>query len=97
MILKTEQQKIVLNIILFSSDLNKNLVTTKIDEKREHGLTKVINTKKGSTVKESNLNPILTAFNLALKECDEKEHCDICNLNNEEGQETFKEYTSNCL
>ena len=91
MILKTEQQKIVLNIILFSSDLNKNLVTTKIDEKREHGLTKVINTKKGSTVKESNLNPILTAFNLALKECD------ICNLNNEEGQETFKEYTSNCL
>jgi exonuclease III len=92
---RNRTEKSVIDLVLFSSDLNKNLVTIKIDEKREHVLTKVVKTKKGPKLQESDHNPIITEFNLVLKECEEEEKYEIYNLKSKEGQEKFKEYTSN--
>ena len=80
---------------MFSSDFHKNLVSLKVDEKREHVLTKVTKTKKGPKVKESDHNPIITEFNLTLKDSEEDKRNEIFNFKDKEGLERFREYTSN--
>ena len=92
---KNRTEKSVIDLVMFSSDLNRNLVSLKVDEKRVHVLTKVTKTKKGPKVKESDHNPIITEFNLTLKDSDKNKTNEIFNFKDQEGLNKFREYTSN--
>ena len=92
---RNRTEKSAIDLIMFSSDFHKNLVSLKVDEKREHVLTKVTKTKKGPKVKESDHNPIITEFNLTLKDSEEDKRNEIFNFKDKEGLERFREYTSN--
>ena len=76
----------VIDIVLFSKDLMTNLVSLKIDENRDHVLTKVTNTKNGPKLKESDHNPIITQFNLSLKDDNHEDKLEVFNLKNQDCQ-----------
>ena len=58
-------------------------------------LQKLIRQKKGLKVIESDHNPIITEFNLSLKDEHKEEKIEVFNLKNQECQLSFKKYTSN--
>ena len=80
---------------MFSSDLKNNLVCMKVDKKRDHVLTKVIKTKNGPKVQESDHNPIISEFDLRLKDDEDETRKEIFNYKDKEGLERFKAYTPN--
>ena len=88
-------EKSAIDLVMFSSDLKNNLVSLKIDEKREHVLSKVIKTKKGPKFQESDHNPIITEFDLALKDIEKEKRKEIYNFKNKEGLAKFRALTSN--
>ena len=88
-------EKSVIDIILCSMDLMESLLSIKVDEKREHVLTKVNKTKKGTKVVESDHNPIITVFNISLKEEHKYAKIEVFNLKNQECQQRFKKYSTN--
>ena len=65
---RNRTEKSVIDLILYIEDLMGNIVSLKIDEKRKHVLSKVIKTKRGPKVQESDHNPKIAKFNLSLKE-----------------------------
>ena len=66
--------------MLFSKDRVYMAVFIKIDEERKYVLPKVTNTKRGPKVKESDHNPIISVFNLSLKEDTKYERIEIFDL-----------------
>ena len=80
---------------MYSSDLNRNLVSLIVDEKREHVLAKVIRSKNGPKLQESDHNPIMAEFDLKVKESEDEKRNEIYNFKDKEGLVKFKEYTSN--
>ena len=92
---KKRVEESVIDIVLVSSDMMENLVEMKVDEAKEHVLTKVTKTKKGLKIKESDHNTIVTEFNLKLDANEDNERFELYNLKNKECQEQFKAYTSN--
>ena len=85
----------VIDLLMFSSDLKENLVSLKVDEKREHVLSKVIKTKKGPKIQESDHNPIIAEFDLKLKDSETEKRQEIFNFKDKDGLARFKSYTSN--
>ena len=55
-------EKSCIDILVFSSDLNKHFKSLIVDEKRKHVLTRITKTKKGVTKKESYHNVLITEF-----------------------------------
>ena len=90
---RTEQS--VIDVVLFSADMFDSLVSIEVDEARKYVLTKVVNTKKGPKVQESDHNPIVTEFKLQLKVSKKEDKLELYNLKNRECQIKFKEYTTN--
>ena len=70
-------------------------MSIEVDEARKYVLTKVVNTKKGPKVQESDHNPIVTEFKLQLKPSEKEDKLELYNLKNRECQIKFKEYTTN--
>ena len=89
---KCEQS--VIDIVLFSSDLSKHLVSVHIDEERKHVLRRIYKTKKGTKIKESNHNTITTEFNNKVTSDVKGEKTEFYNLKNKDCLAKFKAYTS---
>ena len=91
---KDRCEQSVINIIMFSDDLNKHLVSVHIDEARKHVLTKIHKTKKGVRIKESDHNTIITEFDIKVMPKPLEEKDELYNLKDKDGQIKFKEYTT---
>ena len=84
----------VIDIVLFSNDLRKHLVSMHVDEERRHVLTRITKTKKGQLkVKESDHNVVITEFDCKMKTY-KKDVVEVYNLTNKDCQVVFKKYTS---
>ena len=66
-----------------------------IDEERKHVLTKIRKTKKGTVVKESDHNVLITEFNTSFISNKKNTKLELYNIKNSDCQEKFKAYTSN--
>ena len=91
---KDRCEQSVIDIIMFSNDLNNHLVSVHIYEERKHVLTKIHKTKNGVRMNESDYNTIITKFDIkAMPKPHEKKN-EIYNLKDKDGQLKFKEHTS---
>ena len=92
---RTEESAI--SFVLVSEDLVDSIVSVKIDEKREHVLTRLTRTKTGHEKVESDHNVIETTLNMAWNRETKQKPDDesIFNLKNIQCQKVFKESTSN--
>ena len=80
-----------IDVVIFSSDMNNNFVSLHIDEAKQHILTKITNSKKGTVTKESDHNVLITEFNNIQALEKEKNKVELYNLKNLECQAKFKE------
>ena len=84
----------VIDIVLFSNDLRKHLVSMHVDEERRHVLTRITKTKKGQLkVKENDHNVVITEFDCKMKTY-KKDVVEVYNLTNKDCQVAHKKYTS---
>ena len=87
-------EKSAIDMIMFSNDLTKHLVSVHIDEERKHVLSKIHKTKRGVKVKESDHNSIITEFDCQIiKDTDEKK-LELYDLKDKDSQVKFKAYTT---
>ena len=84
----------VIDHVIVSEDLVKEIETIEIDEKKDHALTKVLKTKNATIIKSSDHNPILTHFKIKWCKKVGKQRIEMFNLKNKEGQEKFKILTT---
>ena len=89
---RTEESCI--DVLLYSSDLQKFFTSLLVDEERKYVLTKVRKTKKWIIKKESDHYVLIAEFNNIVKEHNKTKH-EIYNLKNIECQQKFKAYTTN--
>ena len=92
---KDRTEESVIDIVMFSYDMNPHFVSMKVDEAKVHVLKSIKKCKKGIKVKESDHNIIETEFNVKIHDAVEKKKDEFFNLKNKECQKVFKEYTSN--
>ena len=91
---KTRTEKSVIDFLIFSDDLKKHFKSMHIDEERKHVLTRIKKTKKGTQIKESDHNVLISEFNCKVMET-KHEKTESYNLRNKECQAMFKTYTTN--
>ena len=84
----------VIDLMIFSSELNKHFVAMEIDEDRKHVLTRCKKTKNGIKIKESDHNVLITEFNWKVKAGEVVKKVEIHNIKNKECQRNFKKYTN---
>ena len=84
-----------IDFVIFSNDMKKYFLKMHIDEERKHVLTRIRKTKKGSKVKESDHNVILSEFNCKVNKKEKNDKTESYNLKNQECQANFKKYTTN--
>ena len=87
---KDRCEQSVIDIVLFSNDMNNHLVSVHIDEERKHVLNKIHKTKNGIKVKESDHNTILTKFNHKVMAQPLEEKIKAYNLKNKDCQEKVR-------
>ena len=92
---KNRTEESCIDIVMFSSDMSNSFMSLNIDEAKNHVLTKITKSKKGTTVKESDHNVLVTKFNDIYAHENVKEKVEVYNLKNSECQAKFKEFTSN--
>ena len=83
-----------IDVVMWSSDMNKHIVSVHIDEDRKHVLSKIYNTKNGVKVKESDHNTIVTEFDCKVSENKDEKKVEMYDLKDTESQAMFKAYTS---
>ena len=83
-----------IDVIIFSSDLNKHLVSVHIDQDRKHVLSRIYKTNRGVKVKESDHNTIVTEFDCKISRNSNEKKYDVFYLKDKEGQAKFKACTS---
>jgi hypothetical protein len=83
-----------IDVVMWSSDLNKHIVSVHIDEDRQHVLSKIHNTKKGAKIKESDHNTIITEFDCKVSEHIVEKKVEVYDFKDKESQAKFKAYTS---
>ena len=81
---KNRVEKSVIDILMFSSDLNTHFMSMHIDEQRRHVLTRIRKTKQGVKVKESDHNVLLSEFKCKVKPSEGKYDFELYNLKNKE-------------
>ena len=91
---KSTEESIIDHIII-SPDLVKNLESVLIDEKGKHTLTRIIKTKQSVVNKQSDHNTIITKFNISWNKKNNTERTEIYNLKNRDGLIKFQEITNN--
>jgi exonuclease III len=82
-----------IDVVMFSNDLNKHLVSVHIDEDRKHVLSKIHKTKRGVKVKESDHNSIITEFDCQIITNTDEKKVEIFDLKDKDSQAKFKAYT----
>ena len=93
-ITKKRTEESCIDVMLFSSDMNDSFESLLIDEDRKHVLTKIGKTTKGTIVKESDHNVLVSEFNTSYKSDKKTSKLELYNIKNHECQKRFKEYTS---
>ena len=91
---KQRTEESVIDVVLISSELKEHLVSVHIDEERKHVLSKIYKSKKGTRIKESDHNTILSHFNCMVATNNKKEKIQVYNLRNKECQAKFKAFTT---
>ena len=71
----------VIDIVLYSSDMDNHLIVMHVYEARNHVLTSIRKSKKGIRVKESDHNVIIPEFKCKIKECNDVKS-EVYNLKN---------------
>ena len=87
-------EKSAIDVIMFSSDLNKHLVSVHIDEDKKHVLSRIYKTKRGVKLKKSDHNTFETEFDFKISKNSNEKKVDAFDLKDQEGQAKFKAYTS---
>ena len=83
-----------IDVVMFSNDLNNHLVSVHIDEDRKHVLSRIHKTKRGTKIKESDHNSIITELDCRIiKDKDEKK-VELFDLKDKDSQAKFKAYTT---
>ena len=84
----------MIDVVLISNELKEHMVSVHIDEEKKHVLTKIHKTKRGTRVKESDHNTIISQFNLKVATNNKREKIEVYNLRNKECQSKFKAFTT---
>ena len=77
---KQRTEESVIDVVLISSELKEHLVSIHIDEERKHVLSKISKTKKGTRIKESDHNTIISQFDCKVATSKKKEKIEVYNL-----------------
>ena len=91
---KDRVEESTIDYVIFSSDMLEHIDTIKVDEKREHVLTKFTKTKGGWKKVESDHNPIISKLALTWNKISQTSRLELFNLKNRACQEKFFEETS---
>ena len=91
--IKSTEESVIDHMII-STDLVKELESVLIDEEGKHALTKIVKTKGGTKSRKSDHNTIISKFNICWNKKAKSERVEIYNLKNKEGQNKFKELTT---
>ena len=91
---KLSIEESIIDHVLISEDLEKDLESMRIDEEGINALTKLVKTKKGVVKMLSDHNPIITTFNVEWNRNVKAPRVELFNLKNKSCQESFKELTS---
>ena len=83
----------VIDFVIMREDLKSEVQSIKIDDEREHVLTKIAKTKKGVVKVESDHNTIISKFKLSWCKNVKENRKEVFNLKNEDCQKKFKEAT----
>ena len=67
---------------MISNDIEKDVESFTVDEGRDYGLCKIVQTKKGIKKVESDHNPLITKFKFSWNKCVKKNRADLSNLKN---------------
>ena len=82
-------EKSIIDFVIVSDDLVKDVVKMTVDEERKHVLTQLTKTKKGLIKKESDHNTIITEIKCKPKRLETKKRRELFNLNEKECQKLF--------
>ena len=83
----------VIDFVIMSEELERELESIEIDDERDHILTRITKTKKGVIKVESDHNMILSKFKMAWNSKIQEKRNELFNLKNRECQEKFREAT----
>ena len=86
---KNGSEKSIIDFVIVSKDLVKDVVKMTVDEERKHVLTRLTKTKKGLIKKESDHNTIITEINCKPKPLEINKRRELFNLNDKECQKLF--------
>ena len=92
---KDGTEESIIDFVIISNDLLNSMESLKIDEEREHVLTKYTKGKSGSKRTESDHNVLLSKMKFSWRKKVRIEKQEIFNLKNVECQRAFTELTSN--
>ena len=93
-ITKDGVEESIIDHVIISEDLEKDMESIRIDEDGEHVLTKICKTKKGVKVTKSDHNVIISKFRINWTRKAKSARIDMFNLKNKECQLKFTELTS---
>ena len=88
-------EKSIIDLVIVSADLLDDIVNIHIDEEKEYALSKIIKTKNGTKVVNSDHNSIFTSFKFQYTTSQINPKIEIYNLKNKECQKRFFEETNN--
>jgi hypothetical protein len=91
---KNGTEESIIDFVLMSDDLENEIESIIIDDKREHVLTRISKTKKGVSKVESDHNVILSYLNLSWNRKLKNNRQELFNLKNEDCQKKFKVATT---
>ena len=88
-------EKSIIDFVMVSQDLVKEVRRMIIDDERKYVLTRLTKTKKGTVKKESDHNTIFTELDIKWKPDTKQYKQEVYNLKDKESQRSFKEDTDN--
>ena len=92
---KNGTEESIIDFVIISSELEKDLESLTVDEERKHVLEKITRNKKGIRKVKSDHNVLVSKFKFMFNKSIKKERIEMFNLKNKECQEMFKDITSN--
>ena len=92
---KNGTEESIIDFVIISSELEKDLESLTVDEDRKHVLEKITRNKKGIRKVKSDHNVLVSKFKFMFNKSIKKEIIEMFNLKNKECQEMFKDITSN--
>ena len=91
---KESTEESMIDHVIISEDLEKDMTSIFIDEERTKVLEKITKTKKDLKKQLSDHNPIITNFDIQWNRKLNKQRLELFNLKNKESQAKFKDLTS---